>query len=256
MPENKTAPRREREAETKHAPGEANVKFTHPGSCLRWDDRPINAPRLAVAHIAELSASGISPAAALARGYRTMNPTPATRRVLSRQGFASYQIAPGLILPTFHPHGEPGPWMLKPDEPRRDRRRPDRILKYEHPTGHSVIVDSHPWNRDRIGDPGTRLWITEGVKKADSLVSRGEVALALSGVWNFKGRNAQGGSTVLADFDDVALNGREVFLTFDSDAWSKPQVYEALVRLRAVLRNRKADVRVVRLEDKAVSDAR
>jgi hypothetical protein len=66
-----------------------------------------------------------------------------------------------------------------------------------------------PACRESLGNPVVPLWFVEGVKKADSLASRGECAVTLTGVWNFKGRNALGGTTILADFDYIALKDRE-----------------------------------------------
>ena len=51
------------------------------------------------------------------------------------------------------------------------------------------------------------------------------------GVWNFKGKNDFGGTTILVDFDYVAWNGREVRLVFDSDVSTSPEVRKALERL-------------------------
>jgi hypothetical protein len=91
------------------------------------------------------------------------------------------------------------------------------------------------------------LWITEGQKKADALASHGAVALCLLGVWNFKGKNPLGGTTLLADWDYVAVNGREVRLVFDSDVVSLPGVRKALERLTEHLSRKGAAVRMVYL---------
>jgi hypothetical protein len=60
-----------------------------------------------------------------------------------------------------------------------------------------------------LGDPSVQIRFVEGVKKADALASRGCCAIASTGVWVFKGKNPLGGSTVLGDFDCIALKGRE-----------------------------------------------
>ena len=50
-------------------------------------------------------------------------------------------------------------------------------------------------------DPHVPLWITEGCKKADALVSHGACALDIGGVWSWIGSNAQGGKSIaLPDF--------------------------------------------------------
>jgi hypothetical protein len=100
--------------------------------------------------------------------------------------------------------------------------------------------------RDRLGDPREPLWITEGVRKADSAVSHGLTCIDLLGVWNWRGSNRFGGKTVLADWEAIALNGRQVILAFDSDALTKVGVRRALIRLQGLIETRGATVRVVR----------
>ena len=101
-----------------------------------------------------------------------------------------------------------------------------------------MILDVHPSVRSMLGDPDKPLWVTEGIKKADSLVSRGCCAIALLGVWNWRGTNDAGGKIALPDWESVALNGRKVYICFDSDVMTNPQVYKALVRLKAFLESR------------------
>src|SRR5262249_32648583 len=45
----------------------------------------------------------------------------------------------------------------------------------------------------------------------------------------------------------IALNGRQVFIVFDSDAMQKPEVHQALKRLNAFLESRQAQVTVLYL---------
>ena len=82
------------------------------------------------------------------------------------------------------------------------------------------------------------LFITEGIKKGDALVSRGLCAIALIGVWNWRGTNEHGGKTALPEWEYIALNDREVYIVFDSDVMLKQEVYAALVRLKAFLESR------------------
>ena len=82
------------------------------------------------------------------------------------------------------------------------------------------------------------LFITEGIKKGDALVSCGRCTVTLLGVWSWRGRNDDGGLTALAEWDYVALNDREVYIVFDSDVMLKPEVHKAMVRLKAFLESR------------------
>jgi hypothetical protein len=98
-----------------------------------------------------------------------------------------------------------------------------------------------------LTNPAIPLWITEGLKKADALASHDLCAIALLGVWAFKGKNPFGGTTILADFDNVALKGRDVHIVFDSDVMLKPQVRQALIRLTEHLQRKGAHVTAVYL---------
>jgi hypothetical protein len=110
-----------------------------------------------------------------------------------------------------------------------------------------MAVDVPPTVRHLLGDPAVPLFITEGVKKADALASRGLCAVALLGVWNFRGMNEQGGKVLLAAFEAIALNGRDVFVVYDSDVMLKASVGAAMARLGAVLEGRGARTRYVYL---------
>ncbi len=201
--------------------------------------------------------SGIADEVIAARGYRTVT----DHADLAALGFSPQQCrVPGLLLPLWPPDGgdgQPALYIYRPDAPRSlDQKRkgrlpdgtyPQRVIKYETPQGAAMRLDCPPTCRSAVRDPSVPLWITEGQKKADALASRGLCALALLGVWNWRGRNDLGGLTALADWEAVALRGRDVRIVFDSDIMHKPEVAGALARLRAFLRNRGASVTAVYL---------
>ena len=101
-----------------------------------------------------------------------------------------------------------------------------------------------------------RLLVTEGMRKADAAASRGLCCIALLGVWNWRGTNEKGGRTALADWDEIALNDREVLICFDSDVTCKPEVGQALDRLRGFLEHRDAHVTVILCPAAAVVSCR
>ena len=197
--------------------------------------------RLSDQHIEMLRASGITDELIEARGYFT-----ARKKVeLARLGFSEQQqIAPALVIPVFAPHGEVVLYQARPDQPRM---RDGKVVKYETPAKSRMALDVPPTVRHLLGDPNVPLFITEGVKKADALASRGLCAVALLGVWNFRGMNEQGGKTLLAGFESIAVNGRNVFVVYDSDVMLKPAVAAAMSRLGAVLNSREAHTRYVYL---------
>ncbi len=181
-----------------------------------------------------LEESSISREVVEARGYRTAE----ARVELKRIGFSdSQRNVPGLLIPVYSPAGEIVTYQYRPDLPRVGKD--NRIIKYEIPSQGRMVLDVHPMARQLLGDPSVPLFITEGIKKGDALVSRGLCALALLGVWNWRGRNEDGGLTALADWESVALNGdRQVSIVYDSDVMRKPAVYKALARLRTFLEGR------------------
>jgi hypothetical protein len=98
-----------------------------------------------------------------------------------------------------------------------------------------MVLDVHPFARHKLGDPSVPLFITEGTKKGDALVSRGLCAVTLLGVCCWRGKNDKGGKVALPEWEHIALNGRRVYVVFDSDVMTKPEVHAALARLKAFL---------------------
>jgi hypothetical protein len=177
--------------------------------------------------------SGIASRYVAGRGYRT-----AYTRADVPDVFPDWQRRRGLVIPTFSPSGASS-CQLRPEIPRK---RNGKARKYEQPGGLGCILDIHPFNLEGVWDARIRLWITEGCKKGDSLASRGECVISLSGVWNWQ-RNGE----PLACWEYVPLHGREVYVVFDNDVMVKPEVQQALERLVDFLKGRGATARVVYL---------
>ena len=187
------------------------------------------------------AASSIQPEVVLERGYRTVT----TKAALRDLGFSTnQQIVPALLLPVFNVHGEVAGYQTRPDSPRVTKGKP---VKYETVSGQRMLLDVHPAVRHLLANPTVPLFVTEGIKKGDSLASRNLCAVALLGVWNWRGTNADGGKVALADWESVALNGRQVYIVFDSDVMQKRAVHAALERLKAFLESRSATVSLIYL---------
>lgn len=190
--------------------------------------------------------SGIRADVIAARGYRTVT----TKAELEALGFSPKQRSvPALVLPIYSPTGEVKLYQARSDTPRLNHK--GKPVKYETPTGSLMALDMHPFVKDKAGDPGTPLWITEGIKKGDALVTHGLCTVALIGVWNFRGTNEHGGKAALPEWEFVALNGRDVYIVFDSDVMTKQPVHKALVRLKAMLEHRDAKVKLIYLPESA-----
>jgi len=204
-------------------------------------------PGLADHHYALLSGeSGIADSVIAERGYRSLDAV-AGYAELKTLGFSLQQArqAPGLLLPLYTTDGQRSLHVFRPDQPQPDAK--GRPRKYLLPKGAGVRLDCPPRCQPSLADPGIPLWLTEGQKKADALASHGAVAICLLGVWNFKGKNAFGGTTLLADFDFISFNSREVRLVFDSDVLTVPSVRKAVERLTEHLSRKGAAVRMVYL---------
>lgn len=176
------------------------------------------------------------------RGYRTLTGTGEDRDLLESLGFKPYvwsrdDAYPGLLIPTYGMDGHVNGHQYKPAVPRKGRLKQDgthALVKYETPKGAPLVIDVPPYTAERLrANPGASLWMTEGVKKVDALVSQGMATIGFTGVFNW--RNSHG---VLGDWETIPLKGRSVVLCFDADAAGNRNVQLAMTRLGAWLRTR------------------
>jgi putative DNA primase/helicase len=174
--------------------------------------------------------SYISPEVVVARGYFTVDEPEDLRNM----GFAEYQSrVPAMAIPIFDVFGEFKFHRIRPDDPRPDRNKPNKVIKYEQPPDTPLVIDVSPAAFEGLRDTSRRLWIVEGEKKADALVSQSECAVALLGVWAWKRYGYP-----IPDWDQIPMIGREVRILFDSDAADKVEVRHALYSLSRFVRGR------------------
>ena len=197
--------------------------------------------RLSSSHLGLIKGSAISAEVSRERGYRTET----VKAHLYTLGFSPIQCrTPALLVPLWNVRGECAGYQLRPDQPRIKN---GKMVKYETPRGLRMMLDCPRRCRAMLGDPAIPLFVTEGVRKADSAASHGLCCVALLGVWNWRGSNEHGGKTALADWELIALNRRTAYIAFDSDAMEKRGVYEALARLKSFLESRSVVVRLIYL---------
>ncbi len=195
-------------------------------------------------HVDMLKASGITPEQARARGYvSVVEKAEAARRNISTAG----RRVPGLLIPLLRRDGSTWGYQYRPDRPRLNSA--GKPVKYETAVGQSAGIDIPPGVAPMLDDPTKPLFITEGSKKGDAGAQAGLCIVALSGVWNWRGTNAVGGKTALAEWDDIALNGRRVVIAFDGDVARKVGVNKAMVRLAGYLETKGATVEYLHLPD-------
>jgi hypothetical protein len=218
---------------------------------IHHDGVPLQEQALLPHHLEQLTHdSGILPEVITERGYRSIVP-PDGYTLLKQYGFSPAQAknVPGLLLPLWTTDRRNGLMVYRPDTPRQDKD--GHTIKYEIPKSAGVRLDCPPRCQPMLANPAIPLWITEGQKKADALASRGACAVDMLGVWNFRGKNAFGAITALPDWGEIGLGGRDVRVVFDSDVMTKPQVSQALKRLKAYLEYKGAHVAAVYLPQEA-----
>jgi P4 family phage/plasmid primase-like protien len=184
--------------------------------------------------------SSIDPEVIAERGYQTVTrPTNGDQR--ERERLKALQIPswaisedyyfPGLLIPIWGPNGARVSYQWKPRIPASGKN--GKKVKYPSPRGQASRLDVHPRHASLIVDPTIEVWLTEGVKKADSLTSRGICTIALNGVFGWRGQLG-----TLGDWEDVPLRGRVVTICYDSDARTNPNVLRAMRRLGSWLRSK------------------
>jgi hypothetical protein len=183
--------------------------------------------------------SGIAADVALERDYYLEK----AKSGLKALGFArSQQQTPAIVIPRFAPSGEEIAPQIKPDSPRiMEKDGTLREVKYESVFGAPVRLSVHPRAVKMMRDVRYPLFITEGDKKGDALVSRGAVVVVLQGVscWN-----------VPQDWEDIRLYGRTMIIAFDADVMINPNVQGELLKLAAFLRGRGAKVRFLQWSER------
>lgn len=192
---------------------------------------------LSDAHRAQLHASGISDDVIAERGYWSLTATnPEQKKLLKVIGLESLKGRPGLMIPMYEDaSGAIASYQCRLDEPLEDGTRYKSPTRWER----AVMMDMHPRIATNLKDV-KELWITEGVKKADALLSRGIPCLALMGVEMWKARDEEGRSSALALWDKIPLAEMSIRIIFDSDVSTKPAVERALDKLKTFLVKRDA----------------
>jgi AAA domain/Domain of unknown function (DUF3854) len=204
---------------------------------------------------AHIAASDIYDIVARERGYRTV--TQVNKGWLRTLGFNEDQLAhlPGLLIPQWDVHGESTNYVLRPNVPRNHPG--GKVAKYEQVPGKPSILDVHPRTHAWAMDVAVPLVVTEGIKKADAIISAkrpvgptvpdGRVmAVALQGVCNWCTGGVANSDWWAIKFRDGDIR-RETYVCFDSDVMVKPDVHRELGKLVAFLKSRGAAVKPIYL---------
>jgi P4 family phage/plasmid primase-like protien len=185
---------------------------------------------------------GISAEVIEARGYATEKESGP----LEELGF-SKACNPALVIPWRNVFGEIGGYQIRPDAPLPDLKGKPR--KYLFPAGRKNFADVPPICLADLTNPKKPLWIVEGPIKADFLASLGACVIGLAGVPGWIHTNEDGTKTAIPCFREIGLNGRAVYICFDSDLKHKPAVYKQAVELKNYLESKGARVFIIGIPD-------
>lgn len=128
------------------------------------------------------------------------------------------------------------------------RQTTQKDQRYDQPSGITTeLYLPSVWKRKWSEEFGrnTAIFITEGELKAACACICGFPTVALGGVWNFCSKKK--GVALLPIFGKMNGAGRQIFIVFDSDAVSNPQVAMAENVLCKELLNLKFEPYIVRL---------
>ena len=185
-----------------------------------------------------LAARGVTPEAARARGYREVHGgNPLDGDYANTYGFP--KVRGGLLIP-LHPllGGEAYQLRFKPGSEPLDRKGNPR--KFDTPGGQRNVMATSPLTRDLLDAPRQAIVIAEGITRVDAVAPLGIPAVGIPGVWSWRGTNAKGGKTALADFDSLAIEGNIFILAYDADMRTNADVNAAALRLATLLLGRGA----------------
>lgn len=126
---------------------------------------------------------------------------------------------------------------LKPKKPPRVKNS-KHVKKYLGPINVPQSVYIPPGMEDVVRNEKETLWLTEGEKKALSVVGAGHWCVGLPGVWGWKEAGSEELGALLNEFK---FRGRQCVICFDSDMHSNRQVMLAAQRLAQALYRKGAD---------------
>lgn len=116
----------------------------------------------------------------------------------------------------------------------KDRRYDQPALELPQLYIPKLLPKGASWQQ-LFDNPELPLVFTEGELKASCATKHGIPTLALGGVWNFKSK--KNGLFRLPVFDEINFKGRTVFIIFDSDSATNPQVLYAQYKFAEELFN-------------------
>ena len=204
--------------------------------------QPSDYPNLSQVHCDFLRSRAISEAVIQQRDYQTVSDA----KQLQQLGFSRCNT-PGLLLPVYTIEGEIGIHIYKPDNPGNvspNGSTSNGAHPYVLPKNVGACLDCPPHCRPQLANHSIPLWIVLGPIKADALASKGLCAIALLGKWKSNSKSTFGIYTSLADWDHIALKGRDIRIVFDGDLLAETNIQKISKPLIDYLQGQGASVGV------------
>lgn len=177
--------------------------------------------KLTPAHRDYLAAHAVDPELAESLGVRSLTGRPDVAAL--GEPWQNWANFPAIAFPWTGPDGRTE-WQVRPDNPIKDRS--GRVMKYVFRKGMVPVL----W-AVRPVEKAERVLIVEGTKQCLAAATYAPPEVAVYGIAGCR-MWSSGGSPIP---DLVALSGREVVVSFDADAASNRDVYDAGIAFREAL---------------------
>ena len=192
--------------------------------------------------LAKISQSLLNDDDAVSLGFRYFDSGSAKRALLPGAGFK---------IPYFNLDGSKNDFfryrLLEDTRSEQDIADGKKSLRYYQTKGSPVEAYYPPptkWS-EVMKDTSIAVLITEGELKAACAAKLGFPTIGLGGVWSFKSNSKK--ISFLESLEKIAWSTRVVFIIYDSDAATNPQVVAAENALAAELTRRGARAKIVRM---------
>ncbi len=202
-------------------------------------DKPI----LGVLHRTQIHARGLTDETIERAGIYTESNRDMLAALIGWKKYPA-KMGPAIVLPFIDDQGHNGYCQIRPNFPPKDKKD-GKPKKYISPAGKPQPY--FPFGVVKgLADTTAETLITEGVFKALAIVQTGWLAIGLTGVDNF---TPKGRMSFLPALERIEWKGRPVFFAYDSDIRRNPHVQAAESKFAALLKDRGAIVKVLRIPD-------
>jgi len=192
---------------------------------------------LSPTHLEDLYKSGLSNETILEARIYSVDSQEA-KKLLKR----TKEVGPGYVIPYPKKRGFGAGINFKPNKPSLDSEGKSR--KYLRPlrSKQQLFIPRPVWAV--LQNAKIPLIFTEGEKKALKATQEGFYAIALSGVWGWKSNHQP-----IDDFKLINFKKRIVYIVFDADKHTNPNVLRAEQELAKYLTSMGAIVKIVDLAE-------